>query len=96
MTIRILFLKLKWLKYLLPYILRKGKSPGKESICCAENIHILGIVQNPMEERMQIRAHLYVCLSHRHYCTKVFHYLFYMSRAKHTNPLADADTNPLK
>lgn len=57
---RILFLKLNWLKYLLLYILRKGKSRGKESICCTENIHILGIVQNPMEGRMQIRAHLYI------------------------------------
>lgn len=38
--VRILFLKLNWLKYLLLYILRKGKSPGKESICYTENIHI--------------------------------------------------------
>lgn len=94
--LRIFFLKLNWLKYLLLYILRKGKSPGKESIHCSENIYILGILQNLMEGRMQIKAHLYVWLSHRHYCTKVFHYLFYIFRAKHTNPLADVGTNPLK
>lgn len=65
---RILFLKHHRFKYLLLYILKKGKPPGKENVCCTEKIHSYGSYIKPHgRERVRVRAPLYVELSYKHY-----------------------------